>query len=43
MEGRFDVAGIVPIKGRYINTLVKQGASWLLASVVTIPDPPAPK
>lgn len=41
MEGRFEVAGIVPIKGRYVNTLVKQGASWLLASVVTIPDPPA--
>ncbi len=39
MEGRFEVAGIVPIKGRYVNTLVKQGANWLLASVVTIVDP----
>jgi uncharacterized protein (TIGR02246 family) len=43
MEGRFDVAGAVPLKGRFVNTFVKQGAGWLLASVVTIPDLPAAK
>ena len=39
IEGRFDVAGPAPVKGRYANTLVKQGGNWLLGSVVTIPDP----
>ena len=43
MEGRFTTTGIVPVKGRYVNTVVRQGKTWLLASVVTIPDPPAPK
>ena len=42
-EGRFTVTGAVTTKGRYVNTAVKQGASWQLASVVTIPDPPAAK
>jgi uncharacterized protein (TIGR02246 family) len=43
MEGRFTVTAAVPIKGRFVNTAVKQGTGWLLASVVTIPDPPAAK
>ena len=43
IDGRFDVAGAAPVKGRYVNTMLKQGANWLLASVVTIPDPPAAK
>jgi uncharacterized protein (TIGR02246 family) len=43
MEGRFTVAATIPINGRFINTAVKQGAGWLLASVVTMPDPPAAK
>jgi uncharacterized protein (TIGR02246 family) len=42
MEGRFTVASLAAIKGRYINTVVRQGKAWLLASVVTIPDPPPP-
>ena len=41
MEGRFTVSGErAPLKGRYVNTIVRQGGTWLLASVVTIPDPP---
>jgi len=43
IEGRFLVAGLAPIKGRYVNTVVRRGKAWLLASVVTITDPPAPK
>jgi uncharacterized protein (TIGR02246 family) len=40
MEGRFAVSGAAPIKGRYVNTIVRQGGTWLLASVVTVSDPP---
>ena len=45
MEGRFTVSGAAAqLKGRYVNTIVRQGGTWLLASVVTVPDlPPAPK
>jgi len=43
MEGRYTVAGVAPIKGRYVNTIVRRGGAWLLASVVTIPDPPPAK
>jgi uncharacterized protein (TIGR02246 family) len=44
MEGRFTVAAAAPLTGRYVNTIVRQGGSWLLASVVTVPDPaPAAK
>lgn len=43
MEGRFAAAGVTTIKGRYVNTIVRQGKTWLLASVVTVPDPPAAK
>ena len=43
MEGRFAAVGVTTIKGRYVNTLVRQGKTWLLASVVTVPDPPAAK
>jgi uncharacterized protein (TIGR02246 family) len=42
MEGTYSVAGTTPLKGRYVNTVVKKGAQWLLASVVTIPAPAAP-
>ena len=34
---------IVPVKGRYVTLIVRQGKTWLLARVVMIPDPPAPK
>ena len=43
IEGRFLVAGLAAIKGRYVNTVVRRGKTWMLASVVTITDPPAPK
>ena len=44
MEGRFSVdGGLAPLKGRYVNTIVRQGGRWLLASVVTIVDPPPAK
>ena len=44
IEGTYEVAGgPAPIKGRYVNTLVRDGGQWRLASVVTIPEvaPPA--
>jgi uncharacterized protein (TIGR02246 family) len=40
MEGRFTVSAAVALKGRYVNTVVREGGTWLLASVVTVPDPP---
>ena len=43
IDGRFSTAGPSPVKGRYVNTVVRQGGAWLLASVVTIPDPPPAK
>ena len=44
MEGRFATSGAAGLKGRYVNTIVRQGGAWLLASVVTVPDPvPAAK
>ena len=43
MEGRYTATGIAPVKGRYVNTIIRQGKTWLLASVVTIPDPPGAK
>jgi uncharacterized protein (TIGR02246 family) len=42
LEGTYTATGAVPLKGRYINTVVRKGGQWLLASVVTIPAPPAP-
>ena len=43
IEGTFDVAGTAPVKGRYVNTLVRQGGQWLLASVNARPDMPPAK
>jgi uncharacterized protein (TIGR02246 family) len=43
IEGTFDVAGGAgPMRGRYLNTVVREGGQWRLASVVTIPEMPAP-
>ena len=42
MEGRFATTGAAGVKGRYVNTAVRQGGAWLLASVVTIVDPAPP-
>jgi len=44
IEGTYEVSGAAaPVKGRYVNTLVRDGGQWRLASVVTIPElaPPA--
>lgn len=43
MEGRFTTTGIAAVNGRYVNTIVRQGKTWLVASLVTIPDPPGAK
>lgn len=43
MEGTYEVTGSgAPIRGRYVNTLVREGGKWMLASVVTVPEMPAP-
>jgi uncharacterized protein (TIGR02246 family) len=42
-EGRFATTGPGAVKGRYVNTVVRQGGTWLLASVVTIMDTPPAK
>jgi uncharacterized protein (TIGR02246 family) len=42
IEGRYAVAGATPLAGRYVNTLVRKGGQWLMASVVPVPDQPAP-
>ena len=42
MEGRYTTGGAAAGQGRYINTIIRQGAAWVIASLVTIPDPPAP-
>jgi uncharacterized protein (TIGR02246 family) len=40
-EGTFEiVGGKAPLKGRYMNTLVRQGGQWRLASVVVVPENP---
>jgi uncharacterized protein (TIGR02246 family) len=41
-EGTYSATGTTPLKGRYVNTIVRKGGQWLLASVVTIPAPPPP-
>jgi uncharacterized protein (TIGR02246 family) len=43
IEGTYEVAGgAAPVKGRYVNTVVRDGGQWRLASVVTIPEPAPP-
>lgn len=42
IEGTFDIAGAAPLKGRYLNTIVREGGQWRLASTVTVPAAPAP-
>ena len=40
-EGTYEVtASATSLKGRYLNTVVRQGGQWRLASVATIPTPP---
>ena len=44
IEGTYEVTGgAAPVRGRYVNTIVRDGGQWRLASVVTVPElgPPA--
>jgi hypothetical protein len=41
IEGRYNATGASTLSGRYVNTIVKKGGAWKLATVVTIPDPAA--
>ena len=39
IEGTYEVAGgKLPQRGRYVNTVVRQGGLWRLVSVVTVPE-----
>ena len=39
IEGTYEsTGGATPSKGRYVNTVVRQGGQWRLASVVAVPD-----
>jgi uncharacterized protein (TIGR02246 family) len=49
-EGTYQVTGVVvdgkpvpPLKGSYVNTVVKKGGAWILASNTAIPEPAAAK
>ena len=43
IEGTYEVTGgSMPITGRYLNTIVREGGQWRLASVVTVPATAAP-
>ena len=48
-EGTFEVMGVkgpdgkpLPIKGKYVNTIVKKNGAWLLASNAGVTPSPAP-
>lgn len=39
LEGTYEsTGGAMSSKGRYVNTVVRQGGQWRLASVVAVPD-----
>jgi uncharacterized protein (TIGR02246 family) len=41
IDGTLETSGTsTPLKGRYVNTIVRQGGRWLLASVVALPQQP---
>ena len=43
IEGTFEVTGAgAPVRGRYVNTAVRQGDAWKLASVVTVMEAGGP-
>jgi uncharacterized protein (TIGR02246 family) len=44
-EGTWELTGGTqgPQRGRYLNTMVRQGGEWKLAAIATIPDPPPAK
>lgn len=43
VEGSYEVtgAGPAPLRGRFLNTMVRQQGQWRLASVAAIPEPAA--
>jgi uncharacterized protein (TIGR02246 family) len=44
IQGTYEVTGgSAPVRGRYLNTAVRQEGQWRLASVVTVPEAAAPK
>lgn len=45
MEGTYEVTGGTgaPQRGRYLNTVVREGGQWKLASVAPVADTPAAK
>jgi uncharacterized protein (TIGR02246 family) len=43
-EGTYELTGgSAPAKGKYVNTVVRQGGQWRLASVVAVPETSATK
>lgn len=50
-EGTYEVSGVMtpdgkpapPIKGAYVNTIVKKNGSWVIASNATVPPAPPMK
>lgn len=39
IEGTYETTGgSTPAKGKYVNTVVRQGGQWRLASVVAVPE-----
>ena len=50
-EGTYEVTGIrtpdgkdaPSVKGSYLNTIVKKGGAWIIASNAAVPPPPAAK
>jgi uncharacterized protein (TIGR02246 family) len=44
IQGTYEVTGgSAPVRGRYLNTVLRQDGQWKLASVVTVPEAGAPK
>jgi uncharacterized protein (TIGR02246 family) len=49
-EGTYEVTGITmpdgkpapPLKGRYLNTIVKKNGAWVIASNAAVDNPPSP-
>ena len=43
IEGTYEVTGTPNVvRGRYVNTVVREGGQWRLASVVTVPEAGTP-
>jgi uncharacterized protein (TIGR02246 family) len=41
-EGTFEITGASqPVRGRFLNTIVRDGGEWRMASIANVPDTPA--